>query len=1169
MKRIQEKVKDLIEVRKFKNLRDFISDPAETLAGYHFTDATAELMVKWLDRVGSLQSGQGIACALAGYRGVGKSHFIAAFGGMVALPELRNKISDSHVNSAAQSLLRRRYPVVYVRRGTEDTLIEEFRSGLANSFGLEMGSVPATILDSFTAAKARAGDMPILVLVDTAMERSARVSRDDGAILAEIAEVATATNSFLAVALDDDISSADGTNSAIVRAFTIDYLDQDHLYKVVDNYVFPKNNQFRPVLHDTYEYFRAVIPSFRWSEQKFTSLYPLHPVILEVAPFVRLFVHDFALLGFASEAGERILGRPANSLIALDEVFDSAEKGLRKIEDLHEAFSAYDRLNSEVVAKIPVMQRLQAKLILKALLLLSLDGQGTTAAEITAGMLIFDEKETQKAAKIVEELVRTFAAALPEDVRVVSEEGREVRYSLKVRSKDKLNEALDEAARKLSTEIVQSLLHRLFHERFSDSSFFSLDGSRKTSMDCQLTWRGGIRRGRVCWGETNTEQPEGVDGDLHDWEAVIDLDGDLEQDISQGKLQRVVWRPAELQKDEIEVLIRYHVLNSDRELREKFGEEIRASLHSYGQKAIRIANRVFLEDSRLIIDKFDYNFTEEARNSQLLSEIFSLMLEPLFELRFPQHPFFLRRLGMGEVATLVSDLYSGSRHQLAEVQQLAQTFALPLGIVKLQDRLYVSESADKLGLIPAVSTVIDLASSFGTEGASVQTIYAELKKPPFGYVREAQQLILAAMVSQRMIEFVTSKGDRINQRSLDLKIIWDDIVGVAVPQETAISSKKLLRWAEVLSGNREFKSFSNTENCKVLTESMNEWVRLWDEACTLEKFNEIPVEEINSRMYRKAAVVGNTLGKAISAFKQHKDGALGLQESLAFVSEAFLDEPSLFDKVQSDLKTIDVFARTFAEITTIKSYVMMTEATEIDEIENNRERLLVLLDELSSSPTEERSRELGYAWARFKRAFVEYYVSEHDNVMRSHELQVHAEEIKRSDDWWEFQNLADLITDDNPLVKRIRVLENRLAELNCAADLKNLLETRPFCTCHFSIAKSKEWASLTHVLEELLKEVVGSIKAYLIENAEVIVPKIETMLETPQAGSVSDEIRSLISSLRSGSFKDRLTVPQVTILRKASKEVIGSQNFRSSIEPELVPFSSQSQSPSETESMIA
>ena len=31
----------------------------------------------------------------------------------------------------------------------------------------------------------------------------------------------------------------------------------------------------------------------------------LHPAILEVSPFVRLYVHDFGLLGFASTAAER------------------------------------------------------------------------------------------------------------------------------------------------------------------------------------------------------------------------------------------------------------------------------------------------------------------------------------------------------------------------------------------------------------------------------------------------------------------------------------------------------------------------------------------------------------------------------------------------------------------------------------------------------------------------------------------------------------------------------------------------------------------------------------------------------------------------------------------------------------------------------------------------
>jgi hypothetical protein len=473
MKRIQEKVKDLVEVRKLFNLHGYTSSPAETLAAYHFTDATSELMSKWIDRITALQGGEGVACALAGFRGVGKSHFLATLGAIAALPELRTKISDSHVSAAAQGLLRRRYPVINVRRGTAQTLLEEFRVGVSNAFGLELSEVPETVPGLMGTAKARAGELPFLVLVDTAEDRAARVARDDGPVLGEIAEASKSMTALVAVALDDDIAGADGTNSAIVRTYTIDYLDQDHLYKVVDTHLFPKNNQHRQVLHDVYEYFREVMPSFRWSEQKFSALYPLHPVILEIAPFVRLFVQDFALLSFASEAGERILGRPANSLIALDEVFDRAEQGLRKIEDLQEAFAAYDRLNTEVVAKIPILQRLQAKLILKALLLLSLDGQGTTAADITAGMLIFDEKDSQKAYRTVEEIIRMFAAALPDDVRVRTEDSGDVRYGLKVASKDRLNSELDEAAAGIDQSVIDGILHRLFHERFSDSTFFA------------------------------------------------------------------------------------------------------------------------------------------------------------------------------------------------------------------------------------------------------------------------------------------------------------------------------------------------------------------------------------------------------------------------------------------------------------------------------------------------------------------------------------------------------------------------------------------------------------------------------------------------------------------------------------------------------------------------
>ena len=87
--------------------------------------------------------------------------------------------------------------------------------------------------------------------------------------LAEIAEAAKDLNIFVGVVFDDDIAGADGVNSAISRAFAIDYLDPEHLYKVVNSFVFPKNGQMQATLHDIYDYFRSTVPGFRWSERDF------------------------------------------------------------------------------------------------------------------------------------------------------------------------------------------------------------------------------------------------------------------------------------------------------------------------------------------------------------------------------------------------------------------------------------------------------------------------------------------------------------------------------------------------------------------------------------------------------------------------------------------------------------------------------------------------------------------------------------------------------------------------------------------------------------------------------------------------------------------------------------------------------------------------------------
>lgn len=1126
MKRIQEKVKDIVEVRPYESLRDFAADPARTLSAYYFTDSTAELMAKWLDRIANVGPGNGAAMALAGYRGVGKSHFLSAFGAFVSFPELRSRVTDAHVAASATRLLRRHYPVAHVRRGTHATLLDEFRAAMATSLGTEVSQLPGSVEEIMKAACTKSGELPFILMIDTALERGTRVARDDGPFLSEVAEIAKGMNIFLGVALDDDIAGADGSNSAIVRSFNIDYLDPEHLYKVVNAHIFPKHSQMLPVLRDIYTDFREVLPSFRWSEQRFASLYPLHPVILEVAPFVRLYVYDFALLGFASTAAERILGRPATSLIALDEVFDAAEAGLRKIEDLQDAFAAYDRLNGEVVAKIPVLQRLQAKLILKALLLLSLEGQGTTAGEISAAMLIFDESDPQQAVKIVHDIVKKFADALPEDIQIIVAEGRETRYGFKVSSKENLNKALAERIQSIPDETVTQVLRRLMQDRFSDWTLpaDAVDGRREW-MDCQVEWRGGMRRGRIAWASGSTDAGAAPLSDWAiDWEVVIALnDRDADSWSGKGEIPRVFWRPAELTNDERDTIQRYHALTTDAGLREEFGEQIRASLHAHSLSVSKILNRIFLEDGKLVIDGFDYNCTEEARMAQSLSQLFNVMLEPLFETRYPEHPRFAQTLGISEVATLVSDLYSGARQNITEVQHLAHTFALPLKLVRQHGGIYVPETEENVAALPLASAVIEMVQSAGNETVALRAIYSRLRKEPHGLVREAQHLILAALVAQRQIEFVTSKGDRISRRSLDLKIIWDDIVGVAKPAESQYSVKKLVRWAVILTGNKEIRSLDSQADLGAVRGGFVAWLDEWRKAAVLERFGELPDEILNTRIWRLASRSAKTLGSVAENIKAALSDSISIEECLNRIADTFSDSEEQFERANSELIVVDSFTKGVPARQEIYSYLAGCEISMNNEIEELREQLIDVVEMSFQNPSDASNREMGYLWIKFQRDYAEHFAEQHDLIMRSHSLQEQFDAIMQGDEWWEFENLSGLDVFNSSAWNEAKRLRQQLQDLDCRFDVREALKTRPFCMCSFSLAKAQDWERLPQQLTEAIRRGLVSYRSQFAERRENVLSRLQAFSQ-----SVGDNDSAAAANRLAQLIKDAAEIPPLS-----------------------------------------
>ena len=125
--------------------------------------------------------------------------------------------------------------------------------------------------------------------------------------------------------------------------------------------------------------------------------------------------------------------------------------------------------------------------------------------------------------------------------------------------------------------------------------------------------------------------------------------------------------------------MRFYVLLTDESLRDEYGEQIRAAGHAHTLAVEKIWTRIFLKEGRILIDGIEYEFSDEAKSAATLSKLFSVMLEPLFEARFPEHPSFAQPLGMTEVTSLVNDFFSGAAKS-GEVQQLAETFALPLGL---------------------------------------------------------------------------------------------------------------------------------------------------------------------------------------------------------------------------------------------------------------------------------------------------------------------------------------------------------------------------------------------------------------------------------------------------------------------------------------------------------
>ena len=1130
MKRFSEKVKDIVDVRSYEILTDLLFEPSRTVTNYYFSDATTDLMVRWLDEI--CNPVPGAKCrAIAGYRGVGKSHFLAMVSVIASHPEVRSLITETHVASASQRLLRRHYPVINVRRGSLPTLKSELIAAVASTFSIDEASVGSEIADILAKAKDLSGDLRTILLIDTASDRSSPVERNDGDVLSVIASESSKLGIFAGLALDDDIANADGSNLAVSSSFAIDYLDPEHLHKVVNSLIFPKHSRMQSVLSNVYTHFRETVPQFRWSEQKFTAMYPLHPATLELAPFIRAYVPDFALLGFASEAGQKILGRPVDSLIGFEEIFDSTEPELRKVDEISGAFAAYDDLTAKQIGKMPVTERHRAKLILKTLFLLSLTGRSSTADDIAGAMMFVDPDQAQVSFGI-EAALAAFSRSNPETVSVESS-GPAMAYSLRVGS-NKLARELEALISEISEFEIQKIYLRAVAARFPEIAG-STTGGEDIEKPVMLTarWRGTLRSGRMQIVISDPVTNDKVlDDPKPDWELIFRVEEPTteSQAVETTAALRIEWVAAPLSVDERRTLAAYQVLKSNADLRTKYSDQLSALLQTYSRGVETAIERTSIGDARLVIDGFDYNFSNDAREAADLSDMMSVMLEPLFESLYYEHPNFKELLTDEVVESFLKDVLGSQSSSDANAQHLLATFGAPLGLTEPHTDTPTLKTKDELSRSESVVRILDLIDASPASPLRLDAAADVLAASPLGLSRQGVRLILAAMAVNGLVEFITVGNERIRGRSLDLKVDWDQIEFLSRPSTTRIEDEKLTRWARVIAGDESIVSMTRPEDRLKVLGSLNDISADWQNRNSALVRSSIPESDLNTRLWSDKSRVLEEYTEVVSMIDETLAGDIDLELCIEKISKALYDRPNDFHSVQASLSSLEHLEANYLKSDQIRNYLALTENTGIEEVEESKAAVWHAIGAVQNDANEQTGREVGYAWTKFLRLYTEYYSSKHE-ALRSPVANLNwFENTAGPNRWRVFIATMECEPVRGKYGRSFRSIKRELASFQCNEDPAAFLAVAPMCVCALRSIDLLTIERLAEELNYLVDEVSEYFEKLLNDNRQLLSSEIESEMERSRHGADQEIYAGLLHEIRSGSSIPEFTNPQLELL---------------------------------------
>jgi hypothetical protein len=180
-----------------------------------------------------------------------------------------------------------------------------------------------------------------------------------------------------------------------------------------------------------------------------------------------------------------------------------------------------------------------------------------------------------------------------------------------------------------------------------------------------------------------------------------------------------------------------------------------------------------------------------------------------------------------------------------------------------------------------------------------------------------------------------------------------------------------------------------------------------------------------------------------------------------------------------------------------------------------------------AAPSADLRREISYAWDKFVKAYSERYLELHDKTMRSERLRERIAEVLEGDEWWTFQNLAQLsLIDRNYWVEAQQVLRV-LRGIGCGVNAKEALERTPGCVCSFTLSSAGYLDTSPEIFLGVLLSGLESFTQRLKMRSAEISSILREFAKTSEDAAAAEAALGLVDRIEAGI--DPLTLSELDL----------------------------------------